>query len=312
MPYVTEETITRIAEDRWGTAKTPRMAELMTTLVRYLHAYIREVELTEDEWMAAIEWLTAVGKACTDKRQEFILTSDVLGVSMLVVQMNNRFENGVTPATVLGPFHIADSPPVPYGFDMSEGLPGDLLYVHGKITDVDGNPVANAPIDVWQADSDGKYESQVASDIDEARLRALYQTEADGRYCITTIAPLGYSIPMDGPVGALMKNTRISHMRPAHLHFLFNVPGYKRLITHIFRKDADFIETDVVYGVKEPLIVPFVAHKAGEKTPLGTVATAPFMTAQYDFVLEPDAKPAARQAAGVSSRQPISAAQENL
>src|SRR5215218_4840384 len=166
--------------------------------------------------MAAVQWLTATGRISDEKREEFILASDVLGLSMLVVQMNHRLDPQATPATVLGPFHIEGSPEFGYGHDMSDGVPGTPLYLHG-------NPVGGAVLDVWQADTDGSYESQVP-DIDEARLRAKYTTRADGSYCLRTIAPTGYPIPMDGPVGELISRTGISHYRPAHVHFLINVP----------------------------------------------------------------------------------------
>jgi hydroxyquinol 1,2-dioxygenase len=284
--YVTEETITRIAEERWKTAKNPRLVQLFSALVRHIHAFAREVELTEAEWLTAMDWLTRTGQISSEKRMEFILASDVLGLSMLVVQMNNRFESAATPATVLGPFHIPDSPPMEYGADMSEGIAGEVLYVHGKVTDTQGKPIPNAILDVWQSDADGNYESQIEG-VDEARLRALYRTREDGTYCLRTIAPLGYTIPMDGPVGEMIGTTKISHFRPAHIHFMFNVPGYKPLITHIFRAGTEYLENDVVFGVKERLITPFVQHAAGEKTPLGEKSATPFEVVTYDFVLEP-------------------------
>src|SRR3954470_7630875 len=200
---VTEENITDLAAERWATARDPRLAELMTALVRHLHDFAREVRLTEAEWMAAIQWLTRTGQISDDKREEFILASDVLGLSMLVVQMNHRLDPAATPATVLGPFHIEGSPEFGYGEDMSQGLPGTPLLVHGTVRDLAGNPVPGAVLDIWQADAEGAYESQVA-DVDEARLRAKYTTREDGGYCLRTIAPKGYSIPMDGPAGELI------------------------------------------------------------------------------------------------------------
>jgi hydroxyquinol 1,2-dioxygenase len=282
---ITESNITELAEERWRTANTPRMGELMTSLVRHLHAFAREVELTENEWMSAVQWLTTTGRLSDDKRQEFILASDVLGLSMLVVQMSHRFEGRATPATVLGPFHIADSPPLPFGADMSDGLAGEPLYITGTVTDTDGEPVAGAVLDVWQADSDGLYESQIA-EIDEARLRALYTTREDGSYCVRTIAPLGYSIPMDGTVGDLLRRTRISHFRPAHVHFLIDVRGYERLITHLFQEGADYLDDDVVFGTKEGLVTVFAPQDPGP-TPDGGESDEPFLVARFDFVLQP-------------------------
>ncbi|MCA0145211.1 dioxygenase [Blastococcus sp. LR1] len=284
MQLVTEDNITELAVQRWATARDPRTAELMTALVRHLHDFAREVRLTEAEWMAAIQWLTATGQISTDKREEFILTSDVLGLSMLVVQMNHRLDPRATPATVLGPFHIEGSPELGYAEDMSEGLPGTPLYLHGTLRDLDGNPVPNAVLDVWQADTEGAYESQIP-DIDEARLRAKYTTREDGSYCVRTIAPLGYAIPMDGPVGALISRTEISYYRPAHIHFLINVPGFEPLITHLFQEGSDYLDSDVVFGTKQELVTAFEEREPGQ-TPDGGTSDVPWLESRYDFVLQ--------------------------
>ncbi len=168
---------------------------------------------------------------------------------------------------------------------MSDGLPGTPLFVHGTVRDLDGKPVGGAVLDVWQADTDGLYESQVA-EADEARLRAKYTTREDGTYCVRTIAPLGYSIPMDGPVGELIHRTDISHFRPAHVHFLINVPGYEPLITHLFQEGADYLDSDVVFGTKQELVVAFTEREPGP-TPDGGESATPFLVAEYDFVLQP-------------------------
>jgi hydroxyquinol 1,2-dioxygenase len=282
---VTEDNITDLAVERWATAKDPRLAELMTAFVRHLHDFAREVRLTEAEWMAAMQWLTAAGQISNEKREEFILASDVLGLSMLVVQMNHRLDPQATPATVLGPFHIDGSPEFDYAGDMSDGLPGTPLYLHGTVRDLAGNPVAGGVLDVWQADNDGAYEVQIP-DVDEARLRAKYTTREDGSYCIRTIAPLGYTIPMDGPVGELIGRTEISHFRPAHIHFLINVPGYEPLITHLFREGSQYLDSDVVFGTKQELVVRFDEREAGP-TPDGGTSEVPWVEARYDFVLQP-------------------------
>jgi hydroxyquinol 1,2-dioxygenase len=284
---VTEDNITDLAVQRWATARDPRLAELMTALVRHLHDFAREVRLTEDEWMAAIQWLNRAGQISSEKREEFILTSDVLGLSMLVVQMNHRLDPGATPATVLGPFHIEGSPELGYGEDMSQGLSGTPLVLHGTVTGLDGEPVAGAVLDLWQADNDGLYESQYA-DVDEARLRAKYTTREDGSYCVRTVAPLGYTIPMDGPVGDLISRTEISHFRPAHVHFLINVPGYEPLITHLFEEGADYLDSDVVFGVKAELVVRYEKREPGQ-APDGSTIDEPWFEARYDFVLQKQA-----------------------
>ena len=285
MQLVTEENITDLAAERWATAGDPRLGELMSALVRHLHDFAREVRLTEDEWMTAIRWLTATGQISDEKREEFILASDVLGLSMLVVQMNHRLDPAATPATVLGPFHIEGSPEFGYGGDMSDGLPGPPLYLHGTVRDLAGNPVAGGVLDLWQADTEGAYESQVP-DVDEARLRAKYTTRADGGYCVRTIAPKGYTIPMDGPIGDLISRTAISHFRLAHVHFLINVPGYEPLITHLFQEGADYLDSDVVFGTKQELVVAFEPREPGT-TPDGGSIDRPWLEARYDFVLQP-------------------------
>ncbi|MGV9343075.1 dioxygenase family protein [Streptomyces sp. NPDC003688] len=284
--FADEDNITELAVQRWATAHSPRLGELMTALIRHLHAFAAEVRLTEDEWAAAIQWLTDAGQTCDDKRQELILASDVLGLSMLVVQLNNRFTPEATPATVLGPFHIDGSPTVPHGFDLSEGLPGTPLYITGKVTDTGGKPLAGAVLDVWQADADGAYEAQLP-EIDEARLRAKYRTREDGSYCIRTIAPRGYAIPMDGPVGDLIHRTDISWFRPAHIHFLIDEPGHRKLITHLFQEGGDYLDSDVVFGTKDPLIVRFAERPAGT-APDGAPVGEPYLHATYDFVLQPE------------------------
>jgi hydroxyquinol 1,2-dioxygenase len=284
MQPVTEHNITELAVGRWGTAHDPRTAEVLTALVRHLHDFAREVRLTEAEWMAAVQWLTRTGQISDDKREEFILTSDVLGLSMLVVQMNQRLDPAATPATVLGPFHIDGSPELGFGADMSDGLPGVPLYVTGSVRDLDGTTVGGAVLDVWQADTDGAYESQL--DVDEARLRAKYTTREDGTYCVRTVAPLGYAIPMDGPVGELIGRTDISHFRPAHVHFLLAVPGYRPLITHLFREGAQYLDSDVVFGTRAELVVAFEERDPGP-TPDGGTSGVPWLEARYDFVLQP-------------------------
>jgi hydroxyquinol 1,2-dioxygenase len=281
--------ITERAVRRWARTRSPRTAELMTALVRHLHAFAREVRLTEDEWAAAMDWLAATGRASDDKRQEFILASDVLGLSMLVVELNNRFAARATPATVLGPFYIDGSPPAEFGHDMAAGIAGTPLFLTGTVTDTTGRPVPGAILDVWQADADGAYESQLP-EVDEARLRARYQARQDGSYCVRTIAPRGYSIPMDGPVGSLIRRTDISHFRPAHIHFMLDEPGHHRLITHLFQEGAEYLDSDVVFGTKDALVVPFVERDAG-RAPDGRWFDRPYLHGTFDFVLQPKPSP---------------------
>jgi len=209
---------------------------------------------------------------------------------MLVDAINHRLASGATPTTVEGPFHVPNSPVVAHGGDMAKGAPGIPCFVVGKVRDLDGKPVAGAKLDLWQTDGEGLYESQ--RDVTEPWMRGLYRSQPDGSYVIRTVAPIGYTIPMDGPVGDLMKKTEISHMRPAHIHFCLEAPGYHRVVTHLFQRGCPYIETDVVYGVKAPLIVDFVKQPAGT-APNGEKVDTPFYVINYDFVLQKAAKAAA-------------------
>ena len=282
MDFVSEDNITEIAMKRWGTAKSPRTAELMKALIKHLHAFAREVQLTPEEWMAGIQWITAVGQISDDKRMEAILASDVFGLSMLVVMMNGRLPPGATPHTVLGPFHIEGSPELPKDADLSEGVEGEKLYVSGVVKGLDGKPIAGAMLDVWQADAEGTYEAQLAGAEDY--LRGIFRTDDNGRYGLWTVAPKGYAIPMDGPVGKLIEQTEISHYRPSHFHAIVAAKGYQPVITHLFREGAPYLENDVVFGVRQPLITPFHIHQPGTG-PGGKVMKEPYVTVEYDFIL---------------------------
>jgi hydroxyquinol 1,2-dioxygenase len=282
MPYVTEHNLTDLAIERWGNIPDPRLRQVMMAAIKHLHAFVREVEPTPQEWFAAIDWLTRIGKMCDDKRQEFILASDVMGVSMLVDALNNRAPGGATPSTVEGPFHIPHSDEFADGADMAKGAPGIPCFVTGTVRDLDGKGIGNAMLDLWQTDGEGLYEAQ--RDVDQY-MRGIYHSRADGGYCVRTVAPIGYTIPMDGPVGELMQKTKISHMRPAHIHFAISAPGYKPVITHLFQRGCEFIDTDVVFGVKEPLITEFVKKESGT-APNGETLSTPFYEVKYDFVLQ--------------------------
>jgi hydroxyquinol 1,2-dioxygenase len=254
----------------------------MQSLIRHLHDFVRDIEPTQVEWAAAIDWLTRTGKLCSEKRQEFVLASDVLGVSMLVDAINHRRPSAATPSTVEGPFHVPNAPAMADGGDMAQGAPGIPCFLTGKVHGLDGEPIAGAVLDLWQTDGEGLYEDQ--RDVKGPWMRGLYRTQADGSYVIRTVAPIAYTIPMDGTVGELMERTNISHMRPAHIHFAVSAPGYHGLITHLFQKGDEYIENDVVYAVKQPLIVDFVKKPNG-KAPTGEIMATPFYEVKYDFVL---------------------------
>ena len=283
MPYVTESNLTDIARERWSNIPDPRLREIMAALITHIHAFVREIEPTEAEWASAIDWLTRTGKMCTEKRQEFILFSDVLGVSMLVDAINHRLAGRATPTTVEGPFHVHGSPEFADGADMAKNAPGVPCFVAGVVRDLDGKPVEGATLDVWQTDGEGLYEAQ--RDVEGPWVRGIFRTQADGSFLIRTVAPVGYTIPMDGTVGELMQRTKISHYRPAHIHFVVEAPGYHRIVTHLFQRGDRYIDTDVVYGVKEPLIVDFKQIPGG-KAPNGETLENPFYLVRYDFVLQ--------------------------
>src|SRR5215467_9765185 len=276
MPYVTEDNLTDVAMERWKDIPDPRLRQIMQSLIKHLHGFVRDIEPTQAEWAAAIDWLTRTGKLCSPKRQEFILTSDVLGVSMLVDAINHRRPGAATPSTVEGPFHVPNAPA------MANGAPGVPCFVTGTVRGLDGEPVAGAVLDLWQTDGEGLYEDQ--RDVKGPWMRGLYRTQPDGSYAIRTVAPIAYTIPMDGTVGELMERTNISHMRPAHIHFAVSAPGYHGLVTHLFQKGGENLDTDVVYAVKEPLIVDWGKRPPG-KTPTGETLTTPFYVVTYDFVL---------------------------
>jgi hydroxyquinol 1,2-dioxygenase len=290
MPYVNEKNLTDVVLERWKNIPDARLKQIMQSLIKHLHGFVRDIEPTEKEWAAAIDFLTRAGQMSDEKRQEVILFSDVMGVSMLVDAINHRLASGATPTTVEGPFHVPNAPTVADGGNMAKGAPGIPCFVVGKVRDLDGRPVAGAKLDLWQTDGEGLYEAQ--RDVTEPWMRGLYRSQPDGSYTIRTVAPIGYTIPMDGPVGDLMNKTAISHMRPAHIHFCLEAPGYHRVVTHLFQRGCPYIETDVVYGVKEPLIVDFEKKPAGT-APNGEKVDTPFYVIHYDFVLQKAAKAAA-------------------
>jgi hydroxyquinol 1,2-dioxygenase len=283
MAYASEEKHTKAVLKRWEDIPDPRLREVMQAAIKHLHAFVSEVRPTGAEWFKAIEFLTQTGQKCDDKRQEFILASDIFGVSMLVDDINNRRVAGATPSTVEGPFHIPDAPEFTHGGSMAKGAPGIPCFVSGTVKGLDGRPIAGAMLDLWQTDGEGLYEEQRRTV--EPWMRGIYHTQADGSYSVRTVAPISYTIPMDGPVGALMARTDMSHMRPAHIHFAISAPGYHYLVTHLFQKGDAFIENDVVYGVKDALIVEFVKKPPG-KASNGEMVDTPFYEVKYDFVLE--------------------------
>jgi hydroxyquinol 1,2-dioxygenase len=283
--FVTEKNLTEVVLQRWGDVPDQRLKAVMQSLIKHLHAFVRENEPTNAEWFAAVDFITRTGKTCDDKRQEVILLSDILGISMLVDAINNRLDSAATPTTVEGPFHIPNAPEIADGGNMAANAPGVPTFVVGHVRDLTGQPIANAALDLWQTDGDGLYESQRGSE--EPWMRGLYHSKADGSFVVRTVAPIPYTIPMDGPVGALVSKTNISHMRPAHIHFAVGAPGYRGVVTHLFMRNDPYLNSDAVYGVKEPLIVDFLERPPG-KAPNGELMKEPWYEVRYDFVLEND------------------------
>lgn len=287
MPFVTEQNLTDVVLQRWQDIPDPRLKQVMQAFIKHLHAFVREVEPTGAEWGKAINWLTKIGQISDEKRLEMVLFSDVMGVSMLIDAINHRLPGGATPTTVEGPFHIPNSPEMANGANMAAGAPGIPCFVFGKVRGLDGEPVSGATLDLWQTDGEGLYEAQ--RNVSEPWMRGKFHSQADGSYSVRTVAPIGYTIPMDGPIGDLMNLTDISHMRPAHIHFAVEASGYHTIVTHLFQRGCPYIETDVVYGVKEPLIVDFKKQPPG-KAPTGEMINEPFFVVEFDFVLKRQAR----------------------
>jgi len=267
-------TLTDAVLARHANADNPRLKTILTSLVKHLHAFAREVELTEPEWFEGIEFLTRCGHLTDDKRHELILLSDVLGLSMLTVAINNDKPPGCTEATVFGPFHVDGAPRYELGADIANGARGIPCEVRGTVRGLGREPVAGAQLDVWQSDEDGLYDVQHAG-IERAQARGMLVADAEGRYHFRSILAMPYAIPHDGPVGDLLKAAGRHPWRPAHLHFMIKAPGYETLITHVFRSDDPYLDSDAVFGVRQSLIAEWKQQPDGS------------YLVEYDFVLNP-------------------------
>ena len=265
-----------------------RLKFVLESLATHLHAFLRETRLTEEEWRAGIEFLTAAGHITDDRRQEFVLLSDVLGASMQTIAINNQAYADATEATVLGPFFVAGAPEVELGGDIAFGAPGEPCWVEGSVRDTDGNPLAGALLEVWECDEDGFYDVQHGPDRTAARGRLHADGQGDFRFWALT--PVPYPIPHDGPVGSLLAASSRSPMRAPHLHFLVSAPGRRTLITHIFVEGEDLRHGgDAVFGVKESLVREFQRQAAGTPTPDGRQlgADRSWTRVRFDVVLAP-------------------------
>lgn len=279
---ITDEVLRRMVD-------TPdaRLKEIMTSVVRHLHACARETKLTEEEWLAGIQFLTRVGHSCHGQRQEFILLSDTLGLSQLVVAQSHSRPTEVTEQTVFGPFHVAGAPKLPaHGGDIGKNAKGEPCFVTGRVISSSGTPLANCVVDVWQADAAGFYDVQDPNwNPDNTSLRGVFETDDDGRFSFWTIMPKSYPIPVDGPVGDMMRATKRSAMRPAHIHFMVQKSGYDALVTHVFVEGDEYLDSDAVFGVRSSCVGKYVRHAAGT-APDGKKTSSPFYTLDYAFSMQ--------------------------
>ena len=280
--YFTEENSAETVISRLASCSDPRFRQVMESAVRHLHAFVKEVEPTMAEWRQAIDFLTATGQMCDDRRQEWILLSDTLGVSMLLETINHRARDGRTEATVLGPFHVEGVKTESMGFDICRDGKGEPCLVSGRVADTEGRPIEGAVLDVWQTNGEGRYDVQQPDGQPPMNMRGKFVTGPDGRYWFRTTKPVSYPVPDDGPVGRMLEATGRHAWRPAHIHFIVSAKGYEPVVTHIFVRGDPYIDSDAVFGVKESLIVPFVrdAPPSGEAG-----AGSPAWTAKFDFTL---------------------------
>jgi protocatechuate 3,4-dioxygenase beta subunit len=287
-----EDDITAEVLARFSETPDLRLREIMLSLIKHLHGFVKEVRLTEAEWFQAIEILTEAGKMCSDKRQEFILFSDTLGVSMVVDLLDHRKPDGATESTVFGPFHRLGAPEMPPGGNIAhrDGT-GTPTLVSGRVLDLDGKPIAGAVLDVWQAQTNGLYDSQ-DKDADALHMRGKFRTDSEGRYLIRTVVPVNYPIPSDGPVGRMLKAAGRHPWRPAHIHFVVSAEGYEPVTTHIFDHTDPYLQSDAVFAVKDSLICDFARHEAPGADAKRLGIAGPYCTAEFDFRLVPatDAK----------------------
>jgi hydroxyquinol 1,2-dioxygenase len=273
--YFTEDASAEVVNARMGAGTDPRLRQVMDALVRHLHAFVKEVEPTTKEWDAAVDFLTRTGQMCSDTRQEFILLSDVLGVSMLVDAINHRRPGGATENTVFGPFHVGGAPERAMGDTISLDGKGESCLFEGRVLDLDGRPIEGAVIDVWSDNADGFYDVQQPGVQPQWNNRGVFRTGPDGRYRFRGIRPVSYPIPDDGPVGQMLGHVGRHPWRPAHMHFLVHADGFETVTTHTFVAGDPYLDSDAVFGVKESLVVAFTRTEGGDT----------IWRSEFDFVL---------------------------
>ncbi|GHO96458.1 6-chlorohydroxyquinol-1,2-dioxygenase [Reticulibacter mediterranei] len=282
-----DEDLTQAVLATFEHSQSERFQQVMQSLVRHVHAFAEEVELTEEEWFKGIDFLTRTGHITDDKRQEFVLLSDILGVSMLVIGLNQKKSALATASTVFGPFFVENSPHFENGDDIANGASGEPCFMYGRVLSTKGDLIPGAHIDIWQADDNGFYDVQ-HKETSHVYGRGHLSSDKEGKYCFWSVRPEAYPIPQDGPVGELLDAANRSPMRPAHVHFLIKVSGYKPLITHVFKQDDPYLDSDAVFGVRTSLITSFERHEPG-MAPDGKRMNVPFYTMHYDFLLDPAA-----------------------
>jgi hydroxyquinol 1,2-dioxygenase len=275
---ITEEVISRVSQ-----ARDPRTREVSVALVRHLHAFIRDIEPTEEEWSRAIQFLTETGQTCSATRQEFILLSDALGASMLVDAINHRLPGAATESTVFGPFYV-EAPAFPNGADIRGHLEGTPLYIRGTVTDTLGRPVPGATVDIWHSDQDGFYDLQRLDEGPGLAGRGRFHTDENGSFSLWTVRPTAYPIPADGPVGRMLAAQGRHPFRPEHVHFMISAPGLRKLVTHLFAAGDPYLDSDAVFGVKPSLVRSFEAMECGF-APDGRAMDGPWFQLTHDFVL---------------------------
>lgn len=278
-----EHNLTEAVLDRVRNADDPRVRQISEALVRHLHAFVREIEPTVEEWNKGIAFLTKTGQMCSDTRQEFILLSDTLGVSMLVDAINHRFPGQATETTVFGPFYV-EPPQFENGSDMKGYLTGVPLYLSGTVSDTQGRPVAGAAVDLWHSDDEGFYDLQKLDVKPDLAGRGRFITDADGAFRLWTVRPSAYPIPNDGPVGKMLEAQGRHPFRPEHVHYMISAPGFRTLVTHLFAEGDQYLDSDVVFGVKASLIRSYEEHDGGT-APDGRAMTGPWLQLHHDFVL---------------------------
>ena len=280
-----EQSITQAVIERLAQSDDPRFKTVMTSLVTHLHDFVRDVQLTEGEWLAAIEFLTDVGKTCTEKRQEYILLSDTLGVSVLVITLNHPADVGTAESTVLGPFYWEGAPDLPCGSDLAVGVKGEPTFYSGRVLSADGKPLPNALLDIWSGDGDGNYDMQIPGETG-MKARGRIRTDATGRYWFRSIRPTFYPVPTDGPVGRMLRKMGRHPFRPGHIHMIVSADGYRPVTTHLFVAGSEYLDSDAVFGMKESLVARFDRHAPGVG-PGGVRMDSPYYTVDYDFRLRP-------------------------